>query len=120
MLSRDAARSQILEGSVTDTTDTDLPFMLRQEQPTSLSAQAGPQQRTIPVSLATVTSSGILNQSGQNSLNLNFGDTIETLCQKINWASEELKKSSSVEYSVNLCQLIKSSADALQSLKSVS
>ncbi|XP_045163837.2 protein ZNRD2-like [Mercenaria mercenaria] len=119
VLSRDAARSQILEGSVTEAGDTDLPFMLRQDQPTSVPSLPEVQQRAIPITMAAVTSSGISSQSAQSSLNLNFNDTVETLCQKINWASEELKKSSSVDYCVNLCQLIKSSADALQSLKKV-
>ncbi|XP_062609466.1 protein ZNRD2-like [Saccostrea cucullata] len=44
---------------------------------------------------------------------------VDSLCDKIKWASEELKHSSGVEYSIQLCNLIKASADALQSLKSV-
>ncbi|XP_061174810.1 protein ZNRD2-like [Saccostrea echinata] len=44
---------------------------------------------------------------------------VDSLCDKIKWASEELKHSSGVEYSIQLCNLIKASADALQSLKSL-
>lgn len=109
-MSREAARSQILEGSVTATciADTDVSYMFRQEQTASTTAAS--------VTMTTVTSSGLSSQSTQS--NLNFSDTIETLCQKINWATEELKRSSSVDYCISLCQLIKSSADALQTITS--
>ncbi|KAL3873322.1 hypothetical protein ACJMK2_036454 [Sinanodonta woodiana] len=46
-------------------------------------------------------------------------DSIDILCQKIGWATEELKKTTSVDHSISLCHLIKSCADALQSLKSL-
>lgn len=124
VLSRDAARSQIMEGSVVEDDDTDLSFMRRQDQTTNPSHPQQDLQRAIPLSMATVTSSNVTSsvypsQSAQSSSNLKFSDTVDTLCQKINWATEELKKASSVDYCVNLCQLIKSSAEALQSLKSV-
>lgn len=44
--------------------------------------------------------------------------TMNTLCEKIKWASEELKISSSVEHSIQLSKLIKASADAMRCLKS--
>lgn len=47
-----------------------------------------------------------------------YSSALDSLCEKIRWASEELKNSSSVEYSIQLCNLIKASADAMQSLKS--
>lgn len=46
-----------------------------------------------------------------------FSSAVNSLCEKIKWASDELKVSSSVEHSIQLCHLIKASADALQSLK---
>lgn len=49
--------------------------------------------------------------------NPDYSSALESLCEKIRWASEELKASSSVEYSIQLCNLIKASADAMQSLK---
>lgn len=50
--------------------------------------------------------------------NPDYSSALDSLCEKIRWASEELKASSSVEYSIQLCNLIKASADAMQSLKS--
>lgn len=49
--------------------------------------------------------------------NPDYSSALDSLCEKIRWASEELKVSSSVEYSIQLCNLIKASADAMQSLK---
>ncbi|XP_067681329.1 protein ZNRD2-like [Haliotis asinina] len=46
-------------------------------------------------------------------------DSMDSLYRKLTWASEELLKTQSVEYSIQLCQLIKNCADAIQSLKSV-
>lgn len=50
--------------------------------------------------------------------NPDYSSALDSLREKIRWASEELKASSSVEYSIQLCNLIKASADAMQSLKS--
>ncbi|ESO92059.1 hypothetical protein LOTGIDRAFT_217206 [Lottia gigantea] len=53
----------------------------------------------------------------QNS-NIDIGilnDSVSILQDKLKWASEELKKTVSVEYSIQLCQLIKSSAEAIKS-----
>ena len=44
-------------------------------------------------------------------------EAVSALCRKISWASQELERSSNVEYCISLCQLIKASVDALQSLK---
>ena len=45
-----------------------------------------------------------------------FHSAVKALHEKIIWASEALRASSSVEDSIRLCDLIKSSADALSSL----
>lgn len=50
--------------------------------------------------------------------NPDYSSALDSLGEKIMWAGEELKVSSSVEYSIQLCNLIKASADAMQSLKS--
>lgn len=39
------------------------------------------------------------------------------LLEKLNWAVQELRRTASVEYSIQLCQLVKSCADALSSLR---
>jgi len=46
-----------------------------------------------------------------------YTEAVETLCQKIQWASAELKQSTNVDTCIQLCNLIKSSADAVYSLK---
>lgn len=43
--------------------------------------------------------------------------TQKMLLSKLQWATEELAGTSSVEYSTQLCQLIKACADALQSIE---
>lgn len=48
-----------------------------------------------------------------------YNEVVDNLCQTIKLASDQLKQSTSVEYSIHLCNLIKSSADAIQSLKSI-
>ena len=115
-----AARSQILEGAATDLDDTDdLSYMVRQQPVTSQPPIAT--QGTIParVSIPTVTSSGVSSQSETGFEIVNLNEAVEVLCQKICWATSELKKTNSVEYSVHLCQLIKASADSIQSLKQI-
>ena len=70
--------------------------------------------------MATVTSSGVSSQLGTSLESVDFSESVEVLCQKIMWATNELKKSNSVEYCIHLCQLIKSSADSIQCLKHIS
>ncbi|KAJ8308340.1 hypothetical protein KUTeg_013214 [Tegillarca granosa] len=48
-----------------------------------------------------------------------YNEVVDNLCQTIKLASDQLKQSTSVEYSIHLCNLIKTSADAIQSLKSI-
>lgn len=48
-----------------------------------------------------------------------YNEVVDNLCQTIKLASDQLKQSTSVECSIHLCNLIKSSADAIQSLKSI-
>ena len=43
--------------------------------------------------------------------------TQKVLLSKLQWATKELASTSSVEYSTQLCQLIKACADALQSIE---
>ena len=69
--------------------------------------------------MPTVTSSGVSSQSENGLEVLNLNESVEVLCQKICWATSELKRTNSVEYSVQLCQLIKASADSIQSLKQI-
>lgn len=119
VVSSAAARSQILEGTAVDEDDADdISYMLRQQQETS---QAIATQSTSParVSIPAVTSSGVSGQSGAGLEVVNLNESFEVLCQKISWATNELKKTNSVEYSIHLCQLIKASADSIQSLKQI-
>lgn len=44
---------------------------------------------------------------------------IDTLNDKIVWATEELKSSNNVRYNIELCEMIKSASEALLSLKRV-
>ncbi|XP_041351972.1 protein ZNRD2-like isoform X2 [Gigantopelta aegis] len=44
-------------------------------------------------------------------------DALNTLNKKLCWATSELDKTASVEYSIQLCNLIKSCASAIQALK---
>ena len=115
-----AARSQILEGATTDIDDTDdLSYMVRQQPTTSQPPIATQGISPARVSIPTVTSSGVSSQSEAGLEIVNLNESVEVLCQKIYWATRELKKTNSVEYSVQLCQLIKASADSIQSLKRI-
>ncbi|XP_005102581.1 uncharacterized protein LOC101855352 [Aplysia californica] len=42
---------------------------------------------------------------------------IQTLVDKVQWASQELKKTHSVEYSIQLCQLIKTASEAVVAVR---
>lgn len=75
------------------------------------------QQQTVP------NTSQDARTSVKRELNLENSVEDETVCtavkalqEKIVWASESLKASSSTEDSIRLCDLIRSSADALRSL----
>ncbi|XP_071080318.1 protein ZNRD2-like [Haliotis cracherodii] len=46
-------------------------------------------------------------------------ESVDILHRKLAWASKELQQTSSVEYSIQLCQLIKHCADAIHSLQCV-
>lgn len=46
--------------------------------------------------------------------------TQDVLQLKIEWATEKLRTSSSVDYSIQLCSLIKTAADAISSLQTIS
>lgn len=119
VVSTAAARSQILEGTTADVDDTDdLSYMVRQQEATS---QVSTTQGISParVAIPTVTSSGISSQSVMSLETVNFNEAVDVLCQKILWATSELQKTNSVEYSIQLSQLIKASADGIQSLKQV-
>ena len=48
------------------------------------------------------------------------GQTTQVLKQRIEWATAELGKGLCVEYDIQLCNLIKSSADAIAALQGVS
>ncbi|XP_048734020.1 protein ZNRD2-like [Ostrea edulis] len=67
----------------------------------------------------TSSQNPVKSTGGSESLEPWQSSAVNSLCEKIQWASEELKHSNSVDYSIQLCQLIKGSADALQSLKSL-
>ncbi|WAR18447.1 ZNRD2-like protein [Mya arenaria] len=120
VLCQAAARSQILEGSVADDEDRDdLSFMARMvplstQQHTTSHPPVLPAQQTSPVTIATASSTAGTSQSHTQALGLNFSPSVNVLCDKIKWATDELRESKSVEYSIHLCQLLKTSADALQ------
>lgn len=46
--------------------------------------------------------------------------TQDVLQLKLEWATEQLRTSSSVDYSIQLCSLIKVTADAISSLQTIS
>ena len=116
-MSTEAARSQILEGTTADVEDNDFSYMIRQPEVTH---QATTQNsRPAVVSTPTVTSSGVSSQLGAGLDSVDFSEPVDVLCQKITWATAELKKTNSVEYCIHLCQLIKASADSIQSLKNL-
>ena len=71
---------------------------------------------------------GVTTQSNQQPTNCSVaslnasavpGTVRESLMCKLQWASSELRGTTSVEYSISLCQLIKSCSEALQSVGSV-
>ncbi|XP_060074669.1 protein ZNRD2-like [Ylistrum balloti] len=45
------------------------------------------------------------------------GDAVDSLCGKLQWASEQLKTETNLQRCTQLCELIKASADAIRSLK---
>ena len=118
VVSTEAARSQILEGTTADVEDNDFSYMIRQPEVTH---QVTTTQNSSPavVSIPTVTSSGVSSQLGAGLDSVDFSEPVDVLCQKITWATAELKKTNSVEYCIHLCQLIKASADSIQSLKNL-
>ncbi|KAL4238674.1 Protein ZNRD2 [Mactra antiquata] len=120
VLSQDAARCQILEGSVPDVTDTDLSFMTRHE-PTTTTTHSVSMTTSPPTLLQSSqdVSPGVVPLRTRNVTDASFSVTETTLSDKILWATDELKTSNSVEYSIQLCQLIKSSSEALHSLKTI-
>ncbi|KAH3851287.1 protein ZNRD2-like isoform X2 [Dreissena polymorpha] len=119
VLSQAAARSQIREGTALDEVDTEGLSFLTRLSDTSLGASAALPERTSHDATTTLTSASNASKSNQYNLNLNFTDSLDALSAKILWATNELQKSNSVEYSIQLCQLIKSSADAIQSIKTI-
>jgi len=88
---------------------------------TTCPAQPGSTQETSPVAIGTVSSTGNIAtvplQTYINNINIDLSSTVEVLQSKIQWATEELRRSESVEYSLQLCHLVKGSAEALLSLK---
>jgi len=122
VLSADAARSQILEGSTAELEDN-LSFM--QPLPGTTQRQTshpptGQPKRPVTQRITTQVSTGttpLVGQFEDVQLNVDFSNSVEVLCEKIRWSTDELKKSSSLEYSIQCCQLIKHAGDALQSLK---
>lgn len=118
-----------------DIDDTsDISYMARALPTTSLTTSGSAQQRTSQpvertsqvmegtsqITMGGMSSSGVSSLANDSASKMSFADTVETLCQKISWATGELKRSSSIEYCMQLCQLIKNSADALQSVKCAS
>ncbi|KAK3597129.1 hypothetical protein CHS0354_038048 [Potamilus streckersoni] len=93
-------------------------------QPTSTS-QLEPQGQALREeaqpgsSQAKVITYGYGSDSFIGDVRFRVEDSVDVLCRKIGWAIEELKKTTSVDHSINLCNLIKSCADAVQSLKSL-
>ena len=119
-MSTEAARSQILEGTTADVEDNDFSYMIRQPEVThQVTTTQNTGSRPAVVSTPTVTSSGVSSQLGAGLDSVDFSEPVDVLCQKITWATAELKKTNSVEYCIHLCQLIKASADSIQSLKNL-
>lgn len=69
----------------------------------------------------------ILNQATElrgsvmslNSARYDMSETMSTIQAKLVWATAELQKSGSVESSIQLCQLVKSCAEALTALHNI-
>ncbi|KAK6180647.1 hypothetical protein SNE40_008656 [Patella caerulea] len=65
-----------------------------------------------------VTSSNPTINSGTCSIpSSDLIQSVAVLRNKLRWATEELDKTASIEYTIQLCQLIKSCADAISSLQ---
>ena len=64
----------------------------------------------------TVSASKPCFTTTSNTTN-DFQSTADSLKSKITWATSELNSSSSIRYSIELCELIKAASDALASLK---
>ena len=113
------------EGTITDLYDTDdLSFMrhITSQGPVNQNAQFVTQsitQGTNMVSSTTFSSSEARGPVEDNKtyVNVTFCETMKVLNEKIQWATEELKRTNSLEYNISLCQMIKSAADALHSVK---
>lgn len=65
----------------------------------------------------TVTSQ---HSGTQRTVTSQCSTTQDVLQLKIEWATEQLRTSSSVDYSIQLCSLIKMAADAISSLQTIS
>ncbi|XP_050407317.2 protein ZNRD2 isoform X2 [Patella vulgata] len=66
----------------------------------------------------SVTSSNRTSNSGTSSIpSSDFIQSVTVLTNKLKWAVGELDKTASIEYTIQLCQLIKSCADAISSLQ---
>lgn len=61
--------------------------------------------------------SNVLQQTLGSSLSESSSLCVARLFEKIDWASRELKDTASVEYSVQLCHLIKAAADAVTAVR---
>ena len=59
------------------------------------------------------TDFGADGDSGVCFLPPHTSSTIDALADKVQWASQELRQANSVEYSIQLCKLIKTAADAV-------
>ena len=72
-----------------------------------------PQLPSIPVS---ATQNIVASSAQENRMNT---EALSALCDKIVWSTEQLRQTTVIETSIQLCNLIKSSADAIKSIKEI-
>lgn len=79
------------------------------------------QQKIVDNNYHHLNSHAATRHMPSNGMNLNgmssFANSQDVLRSKIMWATNELASSNSVAYANELCQMIKSAADAISALK---
>ncbi|XP_054758146.2 uncharacterized protein LOC129264314 [Lytechinus pictus] len=87
-------------------------------QATVLPQTAGSLMNNAVASTSTIGAPGVRPCGNRNTrVSLVIGQTVDSVLDKLTWASAELRKSTNVESCTQLCRLIQACADALDSLK---
>jgi hypothetical protein len=89
--------------------------MQQSSQLTSTISQPTNSSRSSQISHDVVRESAIKTDTNDSDLRSSY----ETLRSKITWATRELENSNNLTYTVELCNMIKSAAEAIKSLKDI-